>query len=368
MALLVEGLGVGGETSIEEYVIVPAEEQGGDEHDANAERDQIKLYGPEAGRSWVAKPVTGQSMLGLASRQGSVANRGSLLMDPLVTLFGSVHENLQESGSTRSALFPNFGSMFSMAGPQAKHEADWDEESLHRDGEGGDGSDRSGNDSDGDENLHSPLISRQTTSVDKDLGKPPHGSVLGVRSSSILQGDGETADIGGGWQLAWKLSEKEGLDGKKEEGYKRIYLHQESVAVGSRRGSMLSIRGDIPEDGEYIQAAALVSQPALWSKALLDQHPVGPAMLHPSEAVTKGPSWRDLFEPGVKHALIVGIGIQILQQVINPLTFLENVPPRLPPLADFDTCVCFRAVCWHQRRPVLHAADPSTSWSWCSFS
>uniref|UniRef100_A0A7N0UXC1 Major facilitator superfamily (MFS) profile domain-containing protein n=1 Tax=Kalanchoe fedtschenkoi TaxID=63787 RepID=A0A7N0UXC1_KALFE len=299
MALLVEGLGTGGETSIEEYIIVPADE-GADEHHATAERDQIKLYGPEAGRSWVAKPVTGQSMLGLASRQGS------MLMDPVVTLFGSVHENLlpdAAGGSTRSALFPNFGSMFSMAGHQARHEEEWDEESL-RDGE----ADGSGNDS--DTNLNSPLISRQTTGVDK----PAHGSALGVRSSSVLQGDGEAADIGGGWQLAWKLSEKEGPGGRKEEAYKRIYLHQEGGVVGSRRGSMLSIRGDIPEDGEYIQAAALVSQSALRSKALLDQHPVGPAMLHPSETASKGPSWSDLFEPGVKHALIVGIGIQILQQ------------------------------------------------------
>ncbi|CAM8923937.1 unnamed protein product [Rhodiola kirilowii] len=309
MALLVEGLGVGGETSIEEYIIVPADE-GGDEHDAAADRDKIKLYGPDAGQSWVAKPATGQSMLGLASRQGSMANR-SMLMDPLVTLFGSVHENLHDTtGSMRSALFPNFGSMFSMAGHQPRHE-EWDEESLQRDGDG-DASEHSGNDS--DDNLHSPLISRQTTSMDKDMGKPPHGSALGIRSSSMLQGDGETADIGGGWQLAWKLSEREGPDGKKEEGYKRIYLHQEGVGAGSRRGSMLSIRGDIPEEGEYIQAAALVSQPALCSKALLDQHPVGPAMLHPSETASKGPSWNDLFEPGVKHALIVGIGIQVLQQ------------------------------------------------------
>ena len=35
----------------------------------------------------------------------------------------------------------------------------------------------------------------------------------------------------------------------------------------------------------------------------------------PSESAVKGPSWRDLLEPGVKHALIVGILIQILQQV-----------------------------------------------------
>ena len=46
----------------------------------------------------------------------------------------------------------------------------------------------------------------------------------------------------------------------------------------------------------------------------MNQQPVGPAMVHLSETAAKGPSWSDLFEPGVKHALIVGVGIQILQQ------------------------------------------------------
>lgn len=52
--------------------------------------------------------------------------------------------------------------------------------------------------------------------------------------------------------------------------------------------------GDALTDGGYIQAAALVSQPALYSKELMHQHPVGPAMVHPTETVTKGPSWADL--------------------------------------------------------------------------
>lgn len=114
--------------------------------------------------------------------------------------------------------------------------------------------------------------------------------------------------------MAWKWSERDGADGKKEGGFKRIYLHEEGHP-GSRRGSLVSLPGgDVPEESEYIQAAALVSQPALYSKELRDQHPVGPAMVHPSETAVKGPRWKDLFEPGVKHALIVGIGIQILQQ------------------------------------------------------
>ncbi|XP_043714320.1 monosaccharide-sensing protein 2-like [Telopea speciosissima] len=319
MALLVEGLGVGGETSIEEYIIGPANDLT-DEHDPTAAKDQIKLYGPEEGLSWVARPVTGQSTLGLVSRHGSMENQSVPLMDPLVTLFGSVHEKLPETGSMRSMLFPNFGSMFSVAEHQHGRNEPWDEESQQqRDGEDY-ASEAGGGDS--DDNLQSPLLSRQATSMeDKDMVPPlaSHGSNLNMRRhSSLMQGNsGEAVSsmgIGGGWQLAWKWSEREGENGKKEGGFKRIYLHEEGVP-GSRRGSLVSLPGgDIPEGGEYIHAAALVSQPALYSRELIEQHPVGPAMVHPSETAAKGPRWGDLFEPGVKHALIVGVGIQILQQ------------------------------------------------------
>ncbi|KAK9164749.1 hypothetical protein Syun_005651 [Stephania yunnanensis] len=314
MALLVEGLVVGGETSIEEYIIGPADDM--DNNQEDDDKDKIKLYGPEAGLSWIAKPVTGQSMLGLVSRQGSMVNPSVPLMDPLVTLFGSVHEKLPQQGSMRgSTLFPNFGSMFSVAGNHTKDEQ-WDEESVQRDGEDY----TSDHEGDSDDNLQSPLLSRQTTSMEKDMIPPAsQGNTLSFRrNSSLIQGNaGEQVSsmgIGGGWQLAWKWSEREGEDGKKEGGFKRIYLHQEALP-GSRRGSLISLPGvDAPAESEFIQAAALVSQPALYSKELVEQHPVGPAMVHPSEAAGKGPRWRDLLEPGVKHALVVGMGIQILQQ------------------------------------------------------
>ncbi|KAK2351348.1 monosaccharide-sensing protein [Trifolium repens] len=312
MALLVEGLGVGGDTSIEEYMIGPANELA-EEEDPSTSKDHIKLYGPEHGQSWVARPVTGQSSVGLISRKGSMANPSGLV-DPLVTLFGSVHEKLPET-RMGSALFPHFGSMFSIGGNQPKNE-DWDEESLAREGDDYISDAAAG---DSDDNLQSPLISRQTTSMDKDMPPPSQGSLSNIRQSSILQGNaGEpvgSAGIGGGWQLAWKWSEQEGPDGKKEGGFKRIYLHQEGGS-GSRRGSVVSLVGsDIPINGEAVQAAALVSQPALYNnKELMHQHPVGPVMVHPSETAAKGPSWNDLFEPGVKHALFVGVGLQILQQ------------------------------------------------------
>lgn len=313
MALLVEGLGVGGDTSLEEYIIGPDNDIA-DNQDPYDEKDQIKLYAPEEGLSWIARPVAGQSTLGLVSRHGSMASRSGLV-DPLVTLFGSVHEKLPETGSMRSMLFPHFGSMFSVGGNQTRQE-EWDEESLAREGEECPSDAAAG---DSDDNLQSPLISRQTTSLDKDLGPPPHDSLSSVRHGSLAQG--KPADpvssmgIGGGWQLAWKWSEREGKDGQKEGGFKRIYLHQDGVP-GSQHGSIVSVPGgDAPADSEFIHAAALVSQPALYSAELMHQKPVGPAMVHPSEAASKGPIWRDLFEPGVKHALFVGVGIQILQQV-----------------------------------------------------
>lgn len=58
----------------------------------------------------------------------------------------------------------------------------------------------------------------------------------------------------------------------------------------------------------------MVTQPAL-DKDLLDEHPVGPAMIHPAEHAKQGPAWSNLMEGGVRRALIVGVGLQVLQQV-----------------------------------------------------
>lgn len=239
MDLLVEGLGVGGDTTIEEYIIGPANEFS-DAEDPSTRKDRIKLYGSAQALSWIAKPVTRQSSIGLASQKGSMVNQSGLV-DPLVKLFSSVHEKLPETGSMRSTLFPHFGSMFSVGGNQPRNE-DWDEESIGREGDDY-VSGAAANDS--DDNLESPLISRQATSVDKDMPVPAPGS---MRQCSLLQGEaaGNTG-IGGGWQLAWKWSEREGV-------FERIYLHQEG---GSGRGSLISLPGgggDPPTltDGEIV--------------------------------------------------------------------------------------------------------------------
>ncbi|KAK4340711.1 hypothetical protein RND71_039212 [Anisodus tanguticus] len=300
MALLIEGLGVGGEVSIEEYIIGPDHELA-DNHD---EKDQIKLYGAEEGLSWIAKPVTGQSTLGLASRHGSMANQSMPLMDPMVTLFGSVHEKLPEMGSMRSMLFSNVGSMFNIAENQGKtdhwdEESQKDEENHMSDGDSG---------AESDDNLRSPLLSRQGTNAETNMGPP---TSLSMRQGSNFANGGEKASmgIGGGWQLAYRKDEK------KEGALKRIYLHEEGGGTGSRRGSIISLHGDAHGEGEFIHAAALVSQSVLRAESLLGgQQSIEEAVETQSEIVTKKSGWKALFEPGVKHALIVGVGIQILQQ------------------------------------------------------
>ncbi|KAE8662291.1 Monosaccharide-sensing protein 3 [Hibiscus syriacus] len=289
MALLVEGLGVGGETSIEEYIIGPA--NGGFEDpeiSADGDGDLIKLYGASPDLLWVARPITKRSTLGLVSRHRSTTSQRALSLspvDPVVTLFENIQEKLPKKGSTPSVLFPPFGSVFGVVGNQARNEELEEEESDAREGEDYRANGVVG---DSDDNLLSPLISRETTSVDTVMVPPAHGSFTNFRHNGLMQGNGvdpiDSTGIGG-------------------EG-----------SPGAMHGSLVSLPGaDDPEDNMYVKVADLVSQPALYSEELIKEHLVGQAMVHPAEAA-KSSSWNNLFEPGVEHALIVGVGIQILQQ------------------------------------------------------
>ncbi|XP_050366772.1 monosaccharide-sensing protein 2-like [Argentina anserina] len=291
LALLVEGLNTGEDTSFEEYIISPANVLN---QATTEEKYHIRLYGGEVGVSYIAKPIAQQS---LTSRHGSAVNQSSIsLKDPLVTLFNSVHEKLTERGGSKgSSMLPFLASALVNAGEH--HSKHWDMESQ---------SDVEDHESEtsgayDDDSLRSPLISRQTTSMDKDIAMPKSsGSVLGVRGSTIINageaGSTCSIDIGGGWQLAYKYAEQVSEDGQKG-GVQRVYLHQESV-VGSQPASVVSISG-VRQEHEAIEAAALVS----------------PTMNPPPEVVVKGSIWRELLEPGVKRALVVGIGLQVLEQV-----------------------------------------------------
>ncbi|AQK67357.1 hexose transporter [Zea mays] len=331
MALLVEGLGSSDDTVIEEYVLGPAAAGDESEHET---RDQVTLYGPEQGLSWVAQQVQGArssvlgSAVGLASRQGSMYEQ---MKDPVVTLLGSVHDKMPDSGASAraSTLFPNLGSMLSVT---ERHGGDWDEENvppnddldddedeeeyLSDDEDAGAGAAARGGGGGGGA-LHAPLLSRQSTDVDvtsgtskKDGSHPPESSPM-QRYSSITSGEAaSTMGIGGGWQLAWKWTEMVGADGVRRGGVKRMYLHEEGGGDGDSSDPA----------GGYVHAAALVSPSILYTKdVLIGQSPTPAFDSPPPETVANkaggGPCWRELLEPGVRRALFCGVMIQILQQL-----------------------------------------------------
>ncbi|XP_039790722.1 monosaccharide-sensing protein 2-like [Panicum virgatum] len=275
MALLVEGLGTAGDTVIEEYIVGPgpADDGGGEAGDS-----KVTLYGPERGMSWVAQPLPlgagGQgSMLGsaigvgLGSRQGSVLDH---LRDPVVALLGSVHDlkaaaaaPAAEGGSSMLFSKSNLGSMLSFHDKAPP--VDWDDEES--------GEQLAASD---DEGVRAPL--------------------LDARSSMHEHETATTMGIGGGWQLAWKYAPESG------GVVKRMYLHEE--AGGGEGG---------------VHAAALVSQSALHlhlhgtaNQEEDEEH--GPAPAHPA-AAEQSSSWRELLmAPGVRHALVCGVTMQVLQQ------------------------------------------------------
>lgn len=321
LALLVEGLSVGGETSIKEVIVLPVKEITPYQHEG-AETDRIRLYETQMGHPGIGESLTGQSIPNHVSQGGSVMNQSMPLMDPIVTMFGSVSDSPMQRGSMLSTVFPNFGSVFSTA----DHTNDKD---LHLDLEHqGDCEDYASDDGgDQDESLETPLLSPEMSAIGKDhANQASHGSFMstGLASKLIQEDAGEPVnctDIGSGWKLAYKWSGREGEDGMK--GVKRIYLHQDST-FGSRRESARSISGaDYHEEGQMCRAAALVSQSVLFSQDMMGRSPEGLAMVQPPKAATSGPSWRDLCEPGVRRALFVGIGLQALQQLsgINGVLF-----------------------------------------------
>ncbi|KAK2355368.1 monosaccharide-sensing protein [Trifolium repens] len=271
LALLAEGMNPGGEsTTIEEYIVAPASEL-----ISNKEvgKDCIKLYGPNQGEvSMIAQQVTGmmsRSMLTM-SRQGSTTSHASTnLKDNIVNLFGNMHENSplidQSGGVSRASPFGT------------------------------------------SDNLHAPLLQHQGNSIEKD--------------TELVQGNGgeipKNTDIGGGWKLVYQSIEAISKGGEKKEALQRVYLHANPSASVSKQASFASTSGyDLHADhggGESFSASALVSHSVCTTKNM---------KIKP-EDIPKRTSWEGLLDPGVKRALVVGIGLQVLQQAsgINGIIF-----------------------------------------------
>ncbi|EYU40481.1 hypothetical protein MIMGU_mgv1a001997mg [Erythranthe guttata] len=315
LALLVEGLEVGHETAVEEYVIGPPNEVVDEEKQSN-EKEEIKVLMAEGISSMVALrlPPGNTSFLSAASlsKQTSV-----LSIDPVVSLFDTLHDKSDDKlGTTSNSVFATSS--------YNEHQ----QPRQHADNEGGYTSD----------DLRSPLISRQTTGQGNTMMTSSLSGGSSFKTTSQCDHHQSTpASIGGGWQLAWKWKEAgEGSSSSADHNnnnnnnnnnngdLKRVYLHKDGDGDQNSHNH------------ELVKAGALVSQSALSSctaKLLTDDHHPAlgaAAMIHPcAAAVTKGPNWKDLFEPGVKHALIVGMGIQMVQQFLGINAVLYYTPQIL---------------------------------------
>ncbi|KAI5076440.1 hypothetical protein GOP47_0008505 [Adiantum capillus-veneris] len=372
MAMLVEGLGVGEDASLEEYFIEPAEFDDKDDAPVSGE-PHIKIFTPgNDGTSWIAKSTSGISeSQQLLSRPGSILrqstpNRQSFpFMDPVISLMGRASGNFTES----LADFDN----------ERK-----DEDNMDR----GRVNEISGWDEVGEENLRSPLLSRQTTdqleeedlrgvdptmltntftpgerqhslreesikspllsretttqleeeddhrtesmisratSIDRVTPRERKNSLFpqsslpeNIAQCGSLGGFVGSRGIGDGWKLVWQWTGPEGTEGKAGQGeFKRVFLHQEKCDDGSRMGSTHSLPcfSSIASNLAPIQAAALVSRPSQHATDIDIENQVGPALVHPAESAKRGLTWSGLLEGGIRQALIVGVVLQILEQL-----------------------------------------------------
>ncbi|GAA0150342.1 hypothetical protein LIER_09303 [Lithospermum erythrorhizon] len=312
MALLCEGLSTGDETSIEEYIIST-------EKDLSKNQDHVKLYGAKENQSLFAKSIIRGQSTAFVSRYCSSIDHSTRRMDSIVSLFDSIHENVPDSklGLRACMVLPSFGNM-SILGEQHGRNEPIDEEAGCRDGDH-DMAGFSRNESDDD--LISPLLSREGTMADDH---PPHGpSFFGAESNTVVE-QVNGMDIGGGWHLAYRQDEK------SEGGLKRMYLHQENASM-SRHQSICSIPGsDLHAEGDAIHAAALVSKSVLKIDDVSVHYSIMEALIKPSESVPPKTSiWKELCEPGVKHALFVGVGLQLLQQFSGINGVLSYTPQIL---------------------------------------
>ena len=135
--------------------------------------------------------------------------------------------------------------------------------------------------------------------------------------------------LGGGWQLGWQWqkSDEPSLSGN----LKRVFIFPESVShAPSAISSMRSLSN--LEGRESVQVASLVGEPALCltesnvdpSVSAIGRTISGPAILHPSQVAKKGMSWSNFSDIGVRRALIVGMSLQLLQQVNSFFCYIRD--------------------------------------------
>ncbi|KAI5072178.1 hypothetical protein GOP47_0012284 [Adiantum capillus-veneris] len=345
MALLVEGLGVGENPVLEEYIIQPADLL---EDDALNLKDDnhVTFFTPDDGSAWIAKPISSfpGSQSGFLSRPASVTHQGTpalvtsaSFMDSTVTLMGSVTGSFVDHFH---GIMPSYTRENHL---EAVDDLKVDEESGDRMREA---SGYHSDVSDVDADLTSPLLSSPLFSGrnsepwdDTDLHRGDSFKSNRAVGASTAPPEGVVGSlgsvgVGGGWYLAFQWTGPEGTEGKREHGsYKRVYLYQEPQMAATGMGSSYSLPlprfGSTVGEVESIPAAAIVSWPSQYGKGIVADKPVGPALLHPAETATKGPAWSELLEGGVKQALIVGVTLQILEQFGGISAVLSFTPKIL---------------------------------------
>ncbi|TVU48526.1 hypothetical protein EJB05_08164 [Eragrostis curvula] len=277
VALLIEGTGGGQTASMEEYFIGPNDEVLDSKLIPN--EDMIKLYNLDQEEPCcVAYPIKDQSThedyIGLSK------SHGRLPLDPIVDLIATVNERFLEESNILN---------------EREEDDEWDEENPNESEEHL----IEHKEDDNKDSLYSPLISRSRDTGKEDL-------TPSLRSGIIRKGSG--LEIGGGWQLAWRLPAGDLSNGQEHGGIQRMYIHQEF----SQSSHDLPL--DVPLSGKFIQAAALVNKSVL-TKDHIESNNIDLANLHQSnEDGFEGTTWASLLTPAVKRALVVAIGIQMLQQ------------------------------------------------------
>ncbi|XP_044983063.1 monosaccharide-sensing protein 2-like [Hordeum vulgare subsp. vulgare] len=276
MASLLEGTKVGDTPSMEEYLISTNENMLREKLIGNDEI--IKLYGLPEDLHCVAYPLkrTNTEESGI----GRPISRGASFYDPLVNIIGSMH-GLPEVAH----------GIFNELEQQGPIEAD-------------------------EENQEETKEHELEQNID-DLYDGEHDYLIQPKPTNIndLVVCRKSGHIGGGWQLAWKMSSGYRPNGQMEGGMERVYLHEGGVPSSE---NLL----DAQIDGNFIQATALVNKSVFHKSG----HNIG---IHSPNQDYRSTTWKDLLEPGVKRALVVGVGIQVLQQFAGINGILYYTPQIL---------------------------------------